>query len=222
MPNTFLDSFWARAYEPLHDANALADLRDKERPWDERKSGFAKAMGFDAVDDSWVLVDVFNALDSKVDSEREDLLGSDDLSTFVYDEARKATAEFTSEDTRVFVGMSDNASNYGYYYTGDDTTVMWTGGFAGCYCVVLLGPGHARTLAHISSMHYGPATWDNLTDFRDIASQAETTHVYHLGISDPREQAAFLDYFGLRHDAVIHPDRPATVEVRPDHSIVTG
>ena len=81
----------------------------------------------------------------------------------------------------VTVEMGDNRANPGYATTGDTITTLETTGFAGCYSVILLGPGTTRTLAHINSSHFPvlSVAWDHLDAFRKLAANAHTAHIYH-------------------------------------------
>jgi hypothetical protein len=110
------------------------------------------------------------------------------------------------------VMMADNGGSAGFATVNDAVTTLRTGGFAGCFGIILLGAGNTRSIAHINSWHW-PQThgqiWNNLAAFQALAATAHTAHVYHwLGTwaqGDGSYGDQFIAYFNLGNlNVVVH------------------
>lgn len=111
------------------------------------------------------------------------------------------------------IGMADNGGSAGYATVNDGVTTLQTGGFGGCFGIILIGPGNTRSMAHINSWHWPPRpsgqVWNNLGAFQALAANATTAHIYHWpgywAQGDGDRGDAFIAYFNLGNlNIVVH------------------
>lgn len=89
---------------------------------------------------------------------------------------------------------------------GDGHTTLKTGGFAGCWGIILIGADGARTMAHISPLYQLPRLDPGL---RGYTTPAGWPHIDHF---TQRARTARHVYI-YQHGVAFHPDHPDTAQL---------